>query len=222
MPRPDFIPRRDSAFLPFVTNFAQQVSLDPPALGLSGVDATALQLLVDDFTIALSRALHPETRTRPNVAAKNSARSVLAQRLRELARRIQAYPAVSDGQRIALGLTPRSAAPVPSGRPTTRPLLSLRALTGNRARLRLADDAAHTHRGKPPGTVGAILFYKIGGAMPVAPQEYTYAGMVTTGLHTIHFPAAAASQDIWVTARWFNLRGEEGPPAATVRTTGVR
>jgi len=221
IPRPDFIPRRDTDFLAWQKNFSTRLSSDSVAFGISPADAAALAILSDSFAAALSLAIEPGSRTRPNIATKNSARAELATRARQLARRIQSDPAVTDAQKIDLGLTPSSAAPPAGGPPRSRPILSVRPLTGGRARLRLADAESPNHRGKPPGTVGAILFVKIGGAMPTLTQDYSYAGMATTAIHTIQLPPEAHCQEIWITARWFNLRGEEGPQAYPARTIGV-
>jgi hypothetical protein len=54
--------------------------------------------------------------------------------------------------------------------------------------------------------------------MPMSPTDYAYAGLATTAFHTLTLAREATGQDIWLTARWFNLRGEEGPAAAPART----
>jgi hypothetical protein len=221
MPRPDYLPRRDADFLAFAQNFAGQVSADPAALGLSGSDVGALAVLCDAFVSAFAASRDPMMRTRGRIAAKDSARALLAAEMRALARRIGANLSVSDAQRIELGLTPRSAVPVYSGPPRTRPLLSVRPLRGNRARVRLSDAQSPTHRGKPPGAVGAVLLIRIGAGEGSAEGAFAYAGLATKAIHTIQLPRQAVSQEVWITARWFNLRGEEGPQAAAARTIGV-
>ena len=221
MPRPDYLPRRDLEFLAWVANFTGRVISDPPAYGISPADAAGLQMLAEDFAAVLAATNNPITRTAPIVAAKNAARAALVARIRQLARIIRAHPPVGDAARIDLGLTPVSATPPPSGRPHSRPLLSAKTLADNRVRLRLSDDAATMRRGKPPGTVGAVLLMKIGGPPPEGCEGCAYAGIITTALHTLILPPAAARQDVWLTARWFNLRGEEGPAAAPVRAFGT-
>ena len=42
--------------------------------------------------------------------------------------------------------------------------------------------------------------------------------LVTTAFHTLTLPSGATGREVWLTARWFNLRGEEGPAAAPQRT----
>ena len=221
MPRHDYLPRRDLELVAWAERFAARLVADPPAYGISPADAAALQTLCADFASAMTAATNPITRTAPAVARKNSARAALVGRIRQIARIVRAHPPVADAARIDLGLTPRSATPPPSGRPQSRPLLSAKTLADNRVRLRLCDDGGTMRRGKPPGTVGAVLLIKIGGDPPDAPGQCAYAGIVTTALHTLILPPAAARQDVWLTARWFNLRGEEGPPAAPVRTFGT-
>jgi hypothetical protein len=221
MPRPDFIPRRDRDFLPFARNFTARLVDDPPGFGVSAADAAALQVLMDSFDSAMSRASEPATRTSPSVCGKVSARGLLATEIRRLSRIIRADVSVNDAQRRDLGLTPTTAPPVYNGPPQTRPLLQVQALHGNRARLRLTDADSPLQRGKPPGTVGAILFIKVGADEGAGETAYTYAGLATTGLHTIQFPPEAARREVLITARWFNLRGEEGPQALPARTMGL-
>jgi hypothetical protein len=218
MPRPDFLPRGDSDFARWATTFATTLALDPTRYGVSEDDAAALLLQNQSFATALRAAIDPRTRTAPAVAGKTASRSSLALRLRQLARMIRAHPGVTDQERIALGLTPLITIAAPLGPPRSRPVLIARPLSGNRIRLRLRDDAASGHRGKPPGTVGAVLFLKVGGAMSASPSDYAYAGIVTTSIHTLKLAPGLAGRDVWLTARWFNLRGEEGPAAAPAQT----
>src|SRR5205814_710535 len=97
----------DADLLAWVTAYSQKITATPTAYGLVAAQATALAAVVTSFTTALSTATNPATRTRGTVAAKDAARTPLVAMARDLARIINAFPSITNQQRIDLGLTPR-------------------------------------------------------------------------------------------------------------------
>jgi hypothetical protein len=235
MPRPDFLPRRDAEFNSWVACFVNRVSADPQRYSISPDESALLVDRAAEFDAALALAVAPSTRTRPAVARKNACRRSLAACVRPLARRIQGLRSTDDAVRAALGLSVTGALRAPAlGRagPRTRPALSAKSLEGRRVPVRLWDEGAAGRRGKPRGIVGAVLFARVtfsdGGADGDrhAAGDGAYAGIATRAVHTVVLPASAVRAggklaDVWLTARWFDLRGREGPAATPVRALAI-
>jgi hypothetical protein len=121
----DFIPAKDADLLAWAQNDSSRITATPTAYGLTAAQATALASLVTSFTSALSTATNPATRTRGTVSAKNAAKAPMVAMARDLARIINAFPGITNQQRIDLGLTPRSGQITPINPPTESPVMEV-------------------------------------------------------------------------------------------------
>ena len=89
------------------------------------------------FWTALATATNPTTRTRSSVAAKGAAKTPLKAHARGLARIINAYPSITNQQRINLGLNPRSGQITPINPPENPPVLKVVSATGPLPKIKL-------------------------------------------------------------------------------------
>lgn len=210
----DNLPQRDSELRAWAANFAAHLQADAPRFGISADDAAAFALLSQSYALALAAALEPDTRTRPRVAAKNSARAALRAGARKLWRIVSAHPGLTSSDRVALGLTPPGRHAKPAGPPVTRPMV----LVDPRGRVRLVDHDAPGRRRKPPGVIGALLFTRIDGAAPQGAQDAQFAALATRDRCTLALSPQDRSRTLWVLAQWVNSRGETGPLSAPART----
>jgi hypothetical protein len=223
-----FLPNADAALLDWSRNFAARLSESGERYGISPAQAADYALKNAAFADAYHLVADPTTRTRPNVLAKNDVRAALRAAARRLALIIKSQ-AVTDDERIALGLSPRNAGrAAPVARPAAAPLVGIRGVTGRTIRLRLcATDPPR--RGRPPGVLGAVLFSY---ALPPAPlaaapaavppadlAEWRFAGHATRTVVDVTFPAdLPPGTEVWLTARWLNPRLQPGPAARPVST----
>lgn len=217
MPRPDYLPRRDADLDVWAANFSQRLSASPESFGATAPEAEQVAGLVEAFHLALSVALNPQSRTKPAVAFKDQARRELTGALRPLARRIQAFAGLTDAARADLGLSIPGDRPVSGSAIDSPPLLIVQRQVGFRARVLIRDAAGRTSRQKPRGTLGAGLWIKLGDEAPVGTDECRFAALATASQTTLQFANNTNGQLAWLIARWFNTKGQQGPPSAAVR-----
>ncbi len=98
--------------------FTDLIVADAESYGLTPAQALSYQTLNDDFSEKVQLAASPETRTTVAIVNRNDAGTALVNKAIELAKVVDATPAVTDGQRTALGLSVRKT-PEPMGAPGT-------------------------------------------------------------------------------------------------------
>jgi len=205
----------DGELLPWSFNFSAKVSLAPTVLSLTASDATAYAALQADFATRLAVVNNPMTRNKATTAAKNTSKAALLAKSRQFAKVIKANPMVTDAQRADLGLPARDPSPTPVPAPASRPLVVVDPF-GN---VQVRDESAPAHRGKPRGTMGAVLFTTLlapGATPPATSDDGKFAGVTTRSRFALHLPADAGGKMLWVLAQWINAKGELGPVSAPV------
>src|SRR5207249_3632544 len=93
--------------------------------------------LTSSLVSSYATAIEPSTRTRGAIATKNANRAAVRASARDLARIVQAFPATTDTQRIALGLTVRDGTVAPINPPTVPPVLEVVSTIGRTIKVRL-------------------------------------------------------------------------------------
>jgi hypothetical protein len=210
---PDFIPSREDAFVIWATNFSQVITAGPVAVGLTAADATALSGLLSTFVSAKDLADDPATRTPVVLTNKDVAKASLMADIRSLAKRIQANPAVTAGQKTALGLPIHNATPSPTPVPATKPVVSIVSYALGTIEIQLVDEATPTKKARPTGTIGAEVYSFVlsaGGAAPDDLEMWRFEGLATKSTFTIDFNAADGGKEVIIVARWMNRKGEVG------------
>jgi hypothetical protein len=215
-----WLPLKDQELLPFVTNFSSKVSAAPTTYGLVAADATALAALVTAFNTALATASNPSTRTKTAVANKNVAKVQLVADMRVLAKRIQANPAVTVGQKTDLGLPIHAVVPSPVPPPTTTPIVNIAAKGIRTITLRLADQTTPTKKSKPAGTFGAEIYSYVtptpGGTLPTSLEQWRFEGVATKNIFDVDYTGDDVGKTANIVARWLGSKGEPGPVSAPI------
>lgn len=210
-------PASDTGLLAWSLNFSTRITAAPVPLGLTAAQATAYGTLHTNFSNAMA-AIDPGERSKSLVSAKNAARSALKTSARQLASIIQGQPAVTDAQKIDLGLTVRNA-PTPIPPPANAPGITILSTAGNTVKLRLIDAVDSANRGKPAGVDGASVFSFVGAAAPTEEAEWNFEGVTSKTRIDIVFPETITpGARVWFTAFWFNARKQNGPAATPVGT----
>jgi hypothetical protein len=133
---------------------------------------------------------------------KRVCRARLVERSRELNRRIQANPNVTDADRAALGLTIPKFATAPVGRPDHVPLLGIIRFTVRTVRIRLRNQVS-VSRGKPESCAGASIYWCAGEEPPTHLSEWTYLCGVTRTIANVTLPEALRpGTRVWLSAAW--------------------
>lgn len=206
----------EAEFRNVAANFNTKVGAAPTAYGLTAAQATALTGLFTAFDAAYEAAIDPATRTKGKIATKNEKRALLKENLRLLARIIQANPAVTDEQRIDLGLNVRDPVPSPINPPTEPPVLEILSAAGRVLKVRLRPLGAET-RGKPAGVQGASVFTHVGANPPADIADWKFEGSTSRTNFDVEFaPAVPAGSQVWLSAFWYNPRAQSGPACEPV------
>jgi len=216
MPK-DWIKAKQAELLTQAQDFSEKITLTPVAFGLAAPDAVALASDVSLYETSYQAATDPATKTEVTVEQKNFAKDALIARMRSYGRRISANPAVTDAQKISLGLNIRDTNPSKTPAPGTRPVATVILVNGRTVRVRIADELTPNQRAKPDGVSEYELFTFVGESAPAEITAWTYQGQGTRNTVDITLPPTTASgAKVWIACRWCNRRGVPGPTSAPV------
>jgi hypothetical protein len=212
-----FLPNSDGALLAWSQNFSTLLSATPATWGVSVSQASQYAALNTAYSAALTLANNPTTRTKANVAAKNTARESLKIDARLLAKIVDGQATVTNQQRIQLGLNVKTV-PVPVPAPALPPEIDIVSVIGRTVKVRVHNSAT-TKRARPAGVTGATMFSFAGAVPPSDVTLWTFQGSTSKTVIDIPFPTTtAAGSQVWVTAFWYNGKGQSGPAGTPVTT----
>jgi hypothetical protein len=208
----DYLPSSDEGLLTWVLPFSAKITAGPVPFGVTAAIATALAGKVSAYQDALAAATDPATRGGSTINAKNIAKDDLIEYVRQVARQIQGTMTVTDEQRYDLGLTVRDAEPSPVPPPAHAPQVVIENVNGRVVSFRLIDPENPTRRSKPAGVAGANVFSFVGENAPEDINDWVFEGNNTRTILDVTFPnTVALGAKVWITAAWYNPRGEAGP-----------
>jgi hypothetical protein len=205
-----FPPQKDSELRTMAANASTKITAHPSDYGLSVGQATALASLSAAYATAYNLAIDPITRTKAKISAKNDARKLLADNLRDLNRFVQATKTVTDEKKIEIGFPVYSARrPIPA--PSDPPVIQSVITNGRRTKIKLRP-MDEERRGRPAGVQGAIIISFTGVVPPADTSQWRIEGLVTRTDFPIDWsPTIAAGSQVWVAAAWYSPRGLLGP-----------
>ena len=214
----DFLPANDAELLGWAQSFGAKITSTPLVYGLSAAQATAFNALLATYSASVAALQDPNTRTRPAFAGRDAARSALKAEARELARVVNAFPSITNEQRLELRLNPRTGEITPINPPTECPVLEVVSVMNRTVKVKLRALGAEG-AGKPAGVDGATLFSFVGAAPPADINDWKFQGSTTRTSFDIDFPpTVAGGAQVWLTAFWFNPPSQSGPACIPVST----
>jgi hypothetical protein len=218
----NFLPARESELVTWANNFQSKIKLNPTQYGLTAAMATAFETLHTAWNAAYQTAKDPDTNSKSNTAAKNSAKEAMVDGeggIRALARTVQGFADITPELLTELGLTVRDTEPSPIPVPATAPVLTIVSRFNRTVKIRLKDAANPDNRGRPDGVDGALVFGHVGEEPPVGIDNWTLKANATRTTVDITFPdTVAPSSKVWLTAYWYNPRGKSGIACTPVST----
>ena len=171
----NYIPAPDSSFLSWILNFATLLALNPALFGLTAPDAVLVDAQATAFDIALTAATDPATRTPVTVAAKDASRASAESIVRPYAVAISLNPAVTNGDKVAIGVTVRSTTPTPIPAPVTPPVIALLSAFPLVHQLQITPLGA-SNKAKPAGCVSIELARTVGTVVATDPAQLSIIG----------------------------------------------
>ena len=210
-----YFPSRQAELIPWGANLSGKISATPTAFGTTSTAATALASANTAMASAYATAVNPATRTRMTIEQKNAAIKAFMAEARVVVKQVQGFPALSDAQRIDLGITVH--APVaPINPPTESPVVEIVAALGRTIKVKL-HAIGSDRRSKPAGASGAAVFSFVGSAPPADINAWVFQGSTTRTVFNIVFPpTVAAGSQVFLTAFWFNPRSQSGPACTPI------
>lgn len=212
--RQSYFPSTDAGLLAWARNFLAVVGSSSD-YGISAGQLAELGALVQAYAACLV-ACDPGVRNKVAVIAKNQAASDLKSFVRPLVSIMRGQVGLSDSQRVKAGLT------VPSARtvvppPADPPRVTVTSVVGHRVTVRLTDSTVTGKRGRPKGAKGASVWSYVGQSAPEDTSLYKFEVSSSSTEVSILVPESVApGSTVWLTARWYNQRGQTGPMAVPV------
>jgi hypothetical protein len=207
----DYIPKSDSAVRDWLRNFASLIAANPNKYALTAADAAVLTSTSDAYSSAYDTAVAPSTRTSSNIADKDSQRAAAIGTARTYAQMIRATGAISNEDKIALGLRPANLSRTPIPAPRTAPLIMITGARSGTHELRYADTTTPNSRRKPPGAIQLQLSMVEGDAPATNPDAAKLVGLYTKQPVIVEHDATSNGKTATYFARWVTRRGLLGP-----------
>lgn len=207
----------ESKLINFTRNFLDRLAGDPGAFDADPDRVAEYAVTRERFIRSYDVANAEPTRTRANITLKDENKRRLVSSTRALIRQLQAWPQLTDAQRRELRITVADRTKTPLPPPTAMPQIELVQAVRHTVRLRVANPDGGRRR--PAGTAGANVFYAVSDAAPASPGAWASAGLWTRGPFDVTFPLGTpAGATVWLSAAYYNPRGEYGPMADAVTT----
>jgi len=195
-----------------MANFSTLISANAPAYGLLPSDAATIAALNATWAANFAPLTSKATKTAQAVQNKNIAKVTVTAQIRTYAQNIANNPGVSAGNKIALGLNPKTSTPEPITAPSTFPVLSLQSVTPLSAVLYYRDSAASTSVKAKPYGVTQCQVYGLASATPVELQsQLPQIAAPTKSPFVLTLPDAAVGMKFYLAARWATRTGLVGP-----------
>jgi hypothetical protein len=209
----DYIPRTDGAFLEWVKNLYDYALAHYARWSVPSPQAS-LETLLGAYQAGYAAAQNPN-RGKADVLKKNETRQALEAAVRVY---VKAYlsnnPAVTDEDKVALGLPVyrRTRHPVPV--PHTSPQLFID--TGTRRRLIITyKDEGSEHRGKPQGVHGIEVRWAVLDTPPADLKDLIHSAFDTKPPLILEFEEHERGSKVYLCGRWeIQREGEKGPDGA--------
>jgi hypothetical protein len=216
-----YIPAKDAQFDTWILNFNTLVQANFLLYGLTSADASASNTNTGNWSTAYATATSGATRTKANIATKDSTKAAVTAFMRNLANQIQANTSVTNADKAALGLTVRKTVKTPIAAPVTSPVLTFVAGTPGQQTLAIADTLTPAKKAKPAGVIQGRLFIQVGGVMPTSSATMALAQTVTRTPFAVSLPSGSSGKTVYYIAVWSTRRGLVGPDSAVLSAAAV-
>lgn len=204
-----YIPGPDEDFNAWLLNFSTLLTASPATYGLTAPDAVLVANEQVAFAAALTAATDPGTRTPVTVAAKDAARASAEFVCRPYAVRISQNPAVTNGDKTAIGVTVRSNTPTPIPAPVIAPVIALLSATPLVQQLQITPTGA-SNKAKPAGAIAIEIARTVGEVSATDPAQLSIIGQYGKTPLIQNFQAADQGKIVTYAARYRTRSGPGG------------
>ena len=140
--------------------------------------------------------------------------------VRPYAQTISLNAGVSTGNKIALGINPRTSVPVPITAPTTYPVLTVQAALALQHIIRYRDQlASPSVKAKPYGVISCQIYGSPSATVITDPTTLQFLQAATKAPLLQSWPSGDIGQKAYYAARWITRKGLLGPWSPIVSFT---
>lgn len=215
-----YVPAADSTFDTWLANLATLTTADPPSYGLTAGQALNIANAYAAWHAAFLLMLSPSTKTAAAVQAKNNERVNAEAVVRPLCQMISLNPGVGSGDKVALGLNPRTSVPAPITAPGTAPLLGILS-AGPLSLVATFKDytGSPTTKAKPYGVTRCRIVGATSVTPIVDPAALLLIAEPTKTPFLLTFDAGQGGKQLYLSGYWVTRTGLISPPAGIISFT---
>lgn len=218
-----YIPVTDSGYDSWLLNFSTLITATPPLYGLTAGQALIIANSYASWHAAYLPMLSPSTKTAAAVALKVSAKVNSQAIVRPFAQQIALSPGVSSGDKVALGLNPRTSMPAPITPPDSNPVLTVQSAGALSMIMRYRDSSGSVKvKAKPYGVTRCRLrvAYSATIALRISnPELAAFFADLTKSPTTLVFDSSVGGQVATFWAQWVTRTGGVSPWSPAVSFT---
>ena len=204
------MPRALAEFSPWADRFVNYFVANSVKWGVSIQDATDFKNEWNDAKALIEKAEDPAQRSRLVVVERNEAVKAFKEKARDFVNHELHHRAVTDADRVALGLPIRSKTSSPIGPPVTMPTFILDLSIPRHIRFRYHDQDSHSEA-KPYGISGAVVAWGILDAPPIGQDALPNSLFATRSPFTMEFDETDRGKTLYIALCWQNIKGKRGP-----------
>ena len=207
---PDYMPKAISLFILWGNNFVNYMFANGYKWGISLEELAELKAQWEATLALIEQAKNPALNSHLAVVRKDAAVKAFKEKARGYVRHELHNRAVTNADRIALGMKIRDLSRTPIGRPTTMPHIIIDVTNPRQICFRFRDKDSHSEA-KPRGVIGAVAAWSISNTRPPDQDALPHSFLATRSPYTIPFSEEDRGKTIYLALCWQNARGQRGP-----------
>lgn len=206
----NYLPSAYAALLSWLTNFEGYLSTNYQRLGIAQNELDDLSVEIAGYRTAHNKAEHPNAGKADRLDRQEKADAVSSFVRHFVNERLRYNKAVTDDDRVNLGLNVPDTTPTPVPRPETWPVASVRNAGPRQVRVEWHDSTS-VSRAKPAGVHGCEIRHSILDAPPATNDDLLRSDFATRNTRTFDFDESQRGKTVYFILRWESTRGEKGP-----------
>ena len=206
----DYIPQSLASLIIWGDSFVNYFFTNAIKWGVSISDATDLKNEWDDTKALIEKAENPAQSSHLIIVQKDAAVKAFKAKIRDFVNHELHSRAVTDDDRVALGLPLHDTTPTPIGPPTTMPTFVIDLSIPRHIRVRYHDQDSHSEA-KPYGVNGAVIAWGILDVPPVKQRNLPNTLLATHSPYTMEFEEDERGKVLYIALCWQSEKGQRGP-----------
>ena len=198
---PPNIPNRDVDLFNWAHNFAAVLTAAPTDYGLVSGDAVIVNAAVDPWETAYALATTPATRTPVSITDKDTAKATMLTVVRPYAIGIAGNPAVTNPDKVSIGVTVRVTTRTRIGMGTIPATLALEAASVENLLIRTTNPDTPATKAQPYGSRGVQVECVVRNAADTA-DEFTSVTIASKALYQMPVAEEWRGRNYRIRSRW--------------------